>query len=158
MYRITLQPLNKEPKMMASVLRRVQSCSNDPPRFNNLQHHGRQLTKHLTETIGVKEDYILKVMKVMQPLFSYVQEKDLTEPQIEQREWKSVQKEESRKEGKSDGKNKKGNCRKQQKMTEEASEPTNKHTGDNTSVKCRPRKHGRMTPSRICASIKPQFL
>lgn len=51
----------------------------------------------------------------MQPLFSYVQEKDLTEPQIEQREWKSVQKEESRKEGKSDGKNiekyKKGNCR-----------------------------------------------
>lgn len=90
---------------MASVLRRVQGCSTDPPSFNDLKHPGRQLTRHLAETVGIKEDDILKVMKGTQPIFTYVHEKNLTEPQMESRkEGKSVQKEESRKEGKSDQK------------------------------------------------------
>lgn len=62
-YKITLRPLNKEPKIMASVLRRVQGCSTIPPNFNDLKHPGRQLSKHLADTIGVKEGDILKVMK-----------------------------------------------------------------------------------------------
>lgn len=135
---------------MASVLRRVQSCSTDPPSFNDLKHPGKQLPEHLAETVGIKEDDILKEMKVTLPIFSYAQEKNLTESQMEQREGESAKKEESKKKrekclegGKSDEKNiekdKKGNCRettkeKQQEMTGEASEPTKEQDGDNTIV------------------------
>lgn len=142
-YRITLRPLNKEPKIMASVLRRVQSCSTDPPIFNDLKHPGKRLTKHLAETVGVQEGDVLKVMKGMQPLFSHAQEENLTEAQIEQREEKNVQEEESRKGEKSNSKkiekDKRVPCKertkeKHQEMTEEASVPTKEQEGDNTDV------------------------
>lgn len=139
-YRITLRPHNKEPKMMASVLRRVQSCSTDPPIFSDLKYPGKQLTKHLAETVGVQEG---EVLKVMQPIFSHAQEENLTEVQIEQREEENIQKEESRKGEKSNGKNiekdKRVPCKertkeKHQEMTEEASVPTREQEGDNTDV------------------------
>lgn len=83
--------------MMASVLRRVQSCSTDPPSFNDLKHPGKQLPEHLAETVGIKEDDILKEMKGTLPIFSYAQEKNLTESQMEQREGESAKKEEGKK-------------------------------------------------------------
>lgn len=82
---------------MASVLRRVQSCSTDPPSFNDLKHPGKQLPEHLAETVRIKEDDILKEMKGTLPIFSYAQEKNLTESQMEQREGESAKKEESKK-------------------------------------------------------------